>query len=252
MISRISKLLSASAFMAVLCTSSAFPLLAMTPDEQKFLIHIACLVTALLISLAVHECAHAWVADYCGDPTARMLGRVTLNPIKHLDFFWSFLMPLSLLFSSGGSMMFGGGKPVPVNVFNLKYFQRDQLMVAMAGPLSNVLLGALFLVTARLYLETGGKTTDVNFYFLLTAVRLNYVLAIFNSLPIPPLDGFSIPIYFADYNTAARLTLMKEFGIIPLIILLATGLVGVIFQFFDVYYLMILKYSLPGVGFATQ
>ena len=183
-----------------------------------------------LLSLAVHESAHAWTADRYGDPTARRLGRVTLNPIKHLDVFWSLLMPLSLYLGSGGRFLFGGGKPVPVNVFQLRNFQLHQLYVAMAGPLSNVALTALFLALSWVYVVFFGSDNDVNFWILMNAALLNYILAVFNALPLPPLDGFSILIFFADRATAERWSLHKGMGSIFLIILLLSGLLGYILR----------------------
>lgn len=249
MISRISKLLTAFAFLAALCVTDSLPMLAAMSDGEVHFVKLAAFFGILLFSLAFHESAHAWVADYYGDPTARMMGRVTMNPIKHLDFFWSFLMPLSLYFGSGGTMLFGGGKPVPVNVFRLRYFQLHQLYVAMAGPLSNVILFILFLGLSWAYLATGGKQTDMNFEVLRAGVTLNYVLAVFNALPIPPLDGFSIPIYLVDRTTAERLTMMKSAGIIPLIILMWSGIIWTILGYALIPFFYIVNAVLPGVNF---
>lgn len=175
---------------------------------------IAALAVVLLLGLAWHEAAHAWVADKLGDPTARRLGRVTLNPIKHLDFMMSLVLPVAILVASGGKFAFGGGKPVPIDVRNFRHRARDFMLVAVAGPFSNlVLAGAwalVFVVAAWMgWIDAGpvienpyraaSSVTPVpslgsepsgwlgNLLWL--GVLLNLLLALFNLVPIPPLDG---------------------------------------------------------------
>src|SRR5512145_1794658 len=97
-----------------------------------------------IFSIVVHECAHAIVASWCGDDTSRLLGRITLNPIPHIDPFMSVVLPLMLLMASGWQIAFGGAKPVPVNYFRLRQPRRDMMWVALAGPVSNVLLAICF------------------------------------------------------------------------------------------------------------
>lgn len=176
------------------------------------------LLVVLLLALAWHEAAHAWVADRLGDPTARQLGRVTLNPIKHLDPFLSVLLPIVMYQVAG--VAFGGGKPVPINPANFRHRRRDFMFVALAGPASNLILAAGFalvfvgcawagvftgpvirnpfgpdLVYEPSLLRTidrmlrGGLPDSAAETWVGLGVMLNLVLAVFNLMPLPPLDG---------------------------------------------------------------
>jgi len=139
---------------------------------------------SLLISLSIHEFSHAWVADYLGDPTARLQGRLTLNPKAHID---TFGIVFLLLFG------FGWGKPVPVDSFNLKNPRKDTLWISLAGPASNFILAILLSIILRLFilfkLQFFLTISLVVFVFL---IKMNIVLGIFNLLPISPLDGFKV------------------------------------------------------------
>ncbi|HTE07028.1 MAG TPA: site-2 protease family protein [Planctomycetota bacterium] len=171
---------------------------------------LAGLLIILLLSLSWHEAAHAWVADKLGDPTARSMGRVTLNPLKHLDPFLSVLLPLLMYWTTGYA--FGGGKPVPINVNNFRNRARDFMLVALAGPGSNILLAvgfsAAFLACALTGLlpavvihnpygpdnivpPTMLQDSQDGFLgnLLVMGVFLNLALALFNMVPLPPLDG---------------------------------------------------------------
>ena len=170
------------------------------------------LIAVLLLSLSWHEAAHAWVADRLGDPTARSLGRVTLNPIKHMDLFLSVLLPAALILA--GFAPFGGGKPVPIDQRNFKHPSRDFMLVAVAGPLSNLLLSGVFSLAYLLCVWRGAfvssidnpygpatpylpsildeASTDPWRFMLQMGLLVNITLALFNLLPIPPLDGSRI------------------------------------------------------------
>lgn len=184
----------------------------------------------LLFSAILHEVAHGFVADRLGDPTARLMGRLTLNPIKHIDPFMSILLPL-LLFFSGSHIIFGGAKPVPVDPFNLKDGKKDMALVSLAGPLTNVLL-AIF---ASLLLRSLAIIPIQNSLFLIVtviegilrvAVEINLYLAIFNLLPIPPLDGSKIfALILPDREAAAYLSL-GTVGILILFMLLSFPIGG--------------------------
>jgi Zn-dependent protease len=168
------------------------------PPELFFLalmglppIGIALVLALLVLSLGIHEAAHGWVALQRGDTTARDLGRITLNPVPHIDPFMTILLPLLMLYSSGGSMLFGGAKPVPVNYYNLRNPLRDMALVAIAGPLSNFLLGAFFFLCWKVVVVELGVWDDdmLGAKVLAGAIHFNLLLAAFNLLPIPPLDG---------------------------------------------------------------
>jgi len=144
---------------------------------------------AFMFALSVHEAAHAWVADRLGDSTARRLGRVTLNPIAHIDLFGTIIFPIILAIT--GMPVFGWAKPVPVNPYNLRNPKRDSMWVSAAGPLSNLIaasIGALFLKLIP-YENTSLHIVGIVISFV---IILNIFLALFNLIPIPPLDGSGI------------------------------------------------------------
>ena len=152
------------------------------------ILNTVALLVGLLIGITVHECAHAWTANQLGDPTARYLGRISLNPIVHLDPVGTLLMLFSLLSGFG----IGWGKPTPVNPVYLKYGPRTGMaLVAVAGPISNITVAVLFAIPWRLAdlgLPLPGELATLIFF----VVSANISLCIFNLLPIPPLDGFSV------------------------------------------------------------
>src|SRR3989338_4105225 len=147
----------------------------------------------LLFSAILHEVAHGFVAERLGDPTARLAGRLTLNPKKHIDLYMSILLPL-LLIISGSPIIFGAAKPVPVDPFNLKEGKKDLALVSLSGPLTNIVIAiiASFLIKFLLLISTGSVVVLFIMTFLTLVVQLNLLLAIFNLIPIPPLDGSKI------------------------------------------------------------
>ncbi|MEK9131777.1 MAG: site-2 protease family protein [Patescibacteria group bacterium] len=145
-------------------------------------------IAVLIMSVVVHEVAHGVVANRLGDPTARLAGRLTLNPVSHLDLFGSILLPF-LSYQIGG-VLFGWAKPVPVNIYNLKYGKWSEAIVAFAGPLSNIILAVVFGLAFRLSMVLYPNETFLK--ALSVVVLINLVLAILNLIPLPPLDGSKI------------------------------------------------------------
>jgi Zn-dependent protease len=177
----------------------------------------------LLISLTIHEAAHAWTADRLGDPTARMLGRVSLNPLVHVDWFGTVLLPLIALFSR--LPLIGWAKPVPVATRNLGHPRRDFMLVAAAGPMSNLLQAFVAAGVLRLvWSGVGEATPGVVPTILLFAVQINLLLAFFNLIPVPPLDGGNVLLGLLPPQLAGAYAQLRQYGFVVLYLLLFTGL----------------------------
>ena len=181
--------------------------------------------SVLLFSLTVHEMAHAWTADSLGDPTARLGGRVTLNPLAHADPIGTFLFPLVAMV--GGVPLIGWAKPVPVNVRRLRNQRRDFVLVAAAGPVSNLAIAfvaALLLTVVPVSPVVLGEASVSAplVAFLGLAVRLNVLLAVFNLLPIPPLDGGNVLSGLLPRGVARQFDQIRPYGFLLLYALLLT------------------------------
>jgi Zn-dependent protease len=182
--------------------------------------------TVLLFSLTVHEMAHAWTADRLGDPTARLLGRVSFNPIVHADPIGTVLFPLIAMISH--FPLIGWAKPVPVNVRHLRRPRRDYMLVAAAGPASNLVLAlmassvlAVLPVTPVTLGEPNASAPIAS--MLAQAVRLNVLLAVFNMIPIPPLDGANVLSGLLPRSLAREFDLVRPYGFLILYALMFTG-----------------------------
>jgi len=178
----------------------------------------------LLLSLTIHEAAHAWSADKLGDPTARMLGRVSLNPLVHIDWIGTVLLPIIAAISR--FPLIGWAKPVPVNLRNLRHPRRDFMIVAAAGPISNLLQAFIAAGVLRMVWDgtVGEDGPGVLVTFLYIAVQVNLLLAFFNLIPIPPLDGGNVLMGLLPPSMAAMLDQVRNFGFIILYALMLTGI----------------------------
>jgi Zn-dependent protease len=166
----------------------------------------------LVFSLGAHVAAHGWVALKCGDTTARDLGRITLNPLPHIDPFMTIVLPIVMFVSTG--FMFGGAKPVPVNFYNLRRPYRDMALVALAGPASNFLIAAVLF--AAFHVVNGlpayhDKVLPVIFH---EAMRWNLLLSAFNLLPIPPLDGSRVMAWLLPRSLRPGYVALERFGLL--------------------------------------
>jgi len=169
----------------------------------------------LIFSAILHEIAHGFVAERLGDPTARLAGRLTLDPRKHIDPMMSIALPLILLIS-GSPIIIGAAKPVPVDPFNLRDGRKDMALVSLAGPLTNVLIA----IAASLILKIIPNSSDL---ILENIVRLNLLLAIFNLIPIPPLDGSKIFALVLPEKLANAFLSLGSIGIFIIFFLLLSG-----------------------------
>jgi Zn-dependent protease len=180
------------------------------------------LFVILILSLSIHEAAHAWTADRLGDPTARLLGRLTINPLAHIDWIGTVLFPLIAILS--GFPLLGWAKPVPVNMSRLGAPRRDFALVAVAGPISNLILATIAALLWRAW-TAGGVEQSLSpaTMILLMAVRLNVLLAVFNLLPIPPLDGGNVLAGFVPESIARLIDQIRPYGFLILYAMLFTG-----------------------------
>ncbi|NVM56969.1 MAG: site-2 protease family protein [Desulfobacterales bacterium] len=217
-------------------------------DLNKLVVMIA----PLLFAVTIHEAAHGWVAYRLGDPTAKWYGRLTLNPIKHLDLMGSLLLPLMLKLI-GSPIIFGYAKPVPVNFSNLRNYRRDTILVASAGVAANLgcalVCGMIFQILLHFrsfWIEGILRHIVLDlFYMLGYSVLINSILAIFNLIPLPPLDGSRILSMLLPPQYSAQFASIERFGMIILIFLLLTGVLNSILSFFII---PLLRISLGSVG----
>jgi len=194
----------------------------------ELLLSILIAVPGFLLAIVCHESAHAWVASRLGDPTAQMLGRVSLNPTKHIDLWGTIILPLMLLFMSRGSMIFGYAKPVPVTSQNLRHPKRDSVLVSLAGPAANVLLATVIILLAWLGQMLGVMENPGIRRVLQAAVNINLILAAFNLLPIPPLDGSELVAAVLPGPWAYRYYRLAPYAFLILMGLYVTGLLRII------------------------
>ncbi len=202
-------------------------------DELSVIQRIVVYILPVIFAITVHEVAHGWVAKKYGDNTASRLGRLTLNPVKHVDLLGTIILP-GLLLMTGTSFIFGWAKPVPVDPRNFKRPLQDMAIVALAGPVSNLIMAFLWALIIRLGIFIGTNAEVISLPLLYTGyagITINLALAMINLLPIPPLDGSRIltgilPNYWAwQYNR------LERYGFILLLVLLYTKILNVILEY---------------------
>jgi Zn-dependent protease len=210
------------------------------------LIEVGCLIAIVILSLGIHEYGHALVAYLCGDDTAQREGRMTVNPVAHIDPFMTIILPAALYFSTGGRFMFGGAKPVPVDPRRLRHPLRDMMLVALAGPATNVVLAVLFMLLWKTSLVRWDYGThDLLPRVLDRAAFLNVVLAVFNMIPIPPLDGSRVMTYLLPAQLRGPYVSLERFGILLVIMIIyfVPGVRGAVFESMDWLYLQLYAYT---------
>ncbi len=199
---------------------------------EEIIQRIAISALPVLLAITFHEVAHGFVAYKLGDPTAKMSGRLTLNPFAHIDLWGTVLMPIILLVMTNGQFMFGYAKPVPINPSYFRNPRRDMALSAVAGPAVNFVLAAIFLILLKVALTATQGVMDDHAEMLVTplllmlkaGVIMNVVFAAFNLLPIPPLDGGRVLMGLLPWQQAAMLEKIEPYGFFIVLALVATGL----------------------------
>ncbi|HET7650879.1 MAG TPA: site-2 protease family protein [Gammaproteobacteria bacterium] len=189
---------------------------------------IAIWVIPVLLAVTLHEAAHGWVANRLGDPTARMLGRLTLNPLKHIDPIGTILVPAILLLLPG-RFLFGWAKPVPISPVNFKSPRRDMAIVGAAGPMANLLMAVLWCLVGRLSLYLPDSAGHIKLPLALLGVAgifVNVLLMVFNLLPLPPLDGGRVASGLMPRQWARVYDRIEPYGFWILLLLIATNVLG--------------------------
>ncbi|RLA25978.1 MAG: site-2 protease family protein [Gammaproteobacteria bacterium] len=196
-------------------------------DELSLIQKIIVMVIPVLFAITVHETAHGWVAKYYGDKTAWMLGRLTLNPIKHIDPVGTILVP-GLMFMFTG-FAFGWAKPVPVNTRNLRNPKRDMALVALAGPVANLLMATGWAILIKISLLINMPEYSVPLIYVgVVGIEINLILGLLNLLPIPPLDGSRILSWALPGRWSYYYNQFEQYGFYLLVVLLMTNSLGTI------------------------
>lgn len=186
-------------------------------------------IVILIFSAVLHEIMHGFVANKLGDPTARLMGRLTFNPLPHIDPVMSILLPVALYFLSGGQVIFAAAKPVPVNPIHFKDPRRDMALVALAGPLTNFALAiiASLLIHSLFLIHSDSFLISFTYFILMSIVRINLFLGFLNLIPIPPLDGSKVFSIVLPTDMARAYFSMERYGIFILFFLLTFPIAGI-------------------------
>jgi Zn-dependent protease len=218
-------------------------------NELTVIQRIAVWILPVIFAITVHEAAHGWIAKKYGDNTAAMQGRLTVNPIKHIDWLGTIIIP-GLLLLTGTGFIFGWAKPVPVDARNFKKPRHDMAIVALAGPISNVLMATGWALLARVGTTIGASAENISLPFIymgLAGISINLVLALINLLPIPPLDGSRVLTGILPSRLAWQYNQLERYGFIILLILLYTKVLNVILAY-PMYFAQNLFFSIAGMN----
>jgi Zn-dependent protease len=194
-------------------------------DTSNLIQTVSVYAIPVIFAITLHEAAHGYAAKYFGDRTAYMMGRVTLNPFSHIHLVGTILLPLLLYFSTGGALLFGYAKPVPVNFGNLRHPKRDMVWVALAGPAANLVQAIVWALLFVVYTDFG--VTEKFFLAMCKAgVLSNVVMFAFNLFPLPPLDGGRIVVGLLPWKQAYQFSRIEPYGFFIVMALAITGVVN--------------------------
>lgn len=197
----------------------------MSPDIQDFLLKLLIIAPGMIAAITLHEASHGFVAWKLGDDTAYMMGRVTFNPLRHIDPMGTIILPALLVFTTG--FMFGYAKPVPVNYRKLRNPRRDMVLVAAAGPASNIVIALVSAIALRFIPGTSTVTTAIITGIFVYSVFFNAMIGVFNMIPLPPLDGGRVAVGLLPYPLAVRLARLERYGMVILLVaLIGLPLIG--------------------------
>ena len=190
---------------------------------------IAVWIVPVLLAITLHEAAHAWIASCCGDTTAIALGRLSINPFKHIDLVGTVFVPIVVAVLSGFQFVFGWAKPVPISWQQLSKPRRDMALVAVAGPAANILMVFIWMACVKMGYSWGSNTSQIAAFMVLTGwagIQINLVLAFLNLIPVPPLDGSRIVASLLPPKFSMYYLKLEPFGFLIVLILLFTGVLG--------------------------
>lgn len=215
-------------------------------NELTLMQRIVVWVLPVIFAITVHEVAHGWVAKKYGDNTAFLLGRLTLNPVKHIDWLGTVIIP-GLLLLTGTGFIFGWAKPVPVDPRNFKNPRKDMAWVALAGPGANLLMAIGWALIARIGVIIGVEAVSLPLIYMgVAGISINLVLAMINLLPIPPLDGSRVLSGILPHYWAWQYNRLDRYGFIILLLLLYTGVLNLLFEY-PIYIAQQLFFSIAGL-----
>jgi Zn-dependent protease len=204
-------------------------------EELNTIQKIAVMAPPLIFAIVLHEVAHGWVANRLGDHTARDMGRLTLNPVPHIDLFGTIIMPLLLFFLTNGKMIFGYAKPVPINPYNFREPKKGMALSSIAGPGINIIMALSFTLLLRVVMPAVEGMMPKESWSLLAlpvtlmlgyGVIINIVLAVLNLIPIPPLDGSRVVYWLLPEKYAAVYYRLEPYGTLILLLLIGFGVLG--------------------------
>jgi Zn-dependent protease len=203
-------------------------------EELSTIQRIAVMAVPLVFAIVVHEVSHGWVANRLGDHTARDMGRLTLNPISHIDLFGTIIMPILLYVMTNGRFVFGYAKPVPINPYNFRDPKKHMALSSLAGPAVNIAMALACTLLLRGMVTLDGSIPEPAWSWfavplalmLQVGMEINVVLALLNSIPIPPLDGSRVMYWLLPDRMGQVYYSLERFGIILMLILMTTGILG--------------------------